>query len=102
MNLFPFQEAAIQEIRNKFLRYKDAPNMTEGKVDPFIQFLRAITGAGKTPILAATINEISLAYNSAPVVLWTSKTAAVVGQTLTNLDNGGKYHSFLPDFMVKD
>jgi len=102
VNLFPFQEAAIKEIRDKFLRYKGAPNMTEGQIDPFIQFLRAITGAGKTPILAEIVSEISLAYNCAPVVLWTSKTTAVVGQTLINLDNGGKYRSFLQDFMVKD
>ncbi|MEO8891652.1 MAG: DEAD/DEAH box helicase family protein [Coleofasciculaceae cyanobacterium] len=100
--LFPFQEAAITEIRDKFLQYRAAPNMTKGKEDPFVQFLRAITGAGKTPILAGAINEISQAYNYAPLILWTSKTAAVIGQTLSNFDHGGKYRSLIPGFTVKD
>ena len=70
MNLFPFQEQALQEIPDKFLHHLDILSPGEGRNYPFIQFLRAITGAGKTPILAA-----------------------VVGQTLANLDEGGKYHS---------
>jgi type III restriction enzyme len=102
MKLFPFQEAAVIEIRDKFLQYIAAPNMTKGKEDPFVQFLRAITGAGKTPILASSISDMSQAYDIAPVILWTSKTIAVVGQTLSNFDNGGKYYSLIPGFTVKD
>ena len=102
MNLFPFQDNAILEIRDKFLRYLDTSSMGEKKDKPFIQFLRAITGAGKTPILAGAISEMAQAVAPAPIVLWTSKTSAVVSQTLMNFDNGGKYHTLLHNFTAKD
>lgn len=102
MNLFPFQESALQEIRDKFLHHLDRLRPEEGRNYPFIQFLRAITGAGKTPILAGVVSEMALAVAPTPIILWTSKTSAVVSQTLENLDTGGKYHSLVQTFIVKD
>jgi len=71
MNLFPFQDNAVLEIRDKFLRYLDSSHTREKRDRPFIQFLRAITGAGKTPILAGAISEMAQAVAPTPIVLCT-------------------------------
>jgi type III restriction enzyme len=97
--LFPFQEEAAQALRNSALgwvahavggeipRYGTAPI-------PFLGQLKAVTGAGKTPILAEVIGSLGNA-----VVLWTSKSSAVVEQTFNNLR--GRYHGLLPATGVK-
>ena len=56
---------------------------------PFIGHLKAVTGAGKTPILASVVGNLQNA-----LVLWTSVSAAVVDQTYRNLR--GRYRSLLP------
>jgi len=56
---------------------------------PFIGHLKAVTGAGKTPILARVVADIENA-----LVLWTSVSAAVVDQTYRNLR--GRYRPLLP------
>lgn len=56
---------------------------------PFVGHLKAVTGAGKTPILAAVVGNIGNG-----LVLWTSKSGAVVDQTAHNL--AGKYRHLLP------
>lgn len=58
-------------------------------VIPFLGQLRAVTGAGKTPILANVVGELGPG-----VILWTSRSSAVVEQTYNNLR--GKYASELP------
>ncbi len=57
---------------------------------PFLGQLRAVTGSGKTPILAQVVSGIGDG-----VVIWTTRSSAVVEQTYTNLN--GKYHSLLPN-----
>jgi type III restriction enzyme len=92
--LFPFQEEATQAMRDAAMawvahaaksgppRYGDAPI-------PFLGQLKAVTGSGKTPILARTVAGLGDG-----VVLWTTRSSAVVEQTYTNLT--GRYRSLLP------
>ena len=56
---------------------------------PFLGQLRAVTGSGKTPILASVIGGLGDG-----LVMWTTRSSAVVEQTFTNLS--GRYGSLLP------
>ncbi len=56
---------------------------------PFLGQLKAVTGSGKTPVLAQVVAGIGDG-----VVLWTTRSSAVVEQTFANLN--GKYRSLLP------
>lgn len=56
---------------------------------PFLGQLKAVTGSGKTPVLANTVGGLGSA-----VIFWTTRSSAVVEQTFTNLN--GKYRSLLP------
>ena len=62
-----------------------------GKPEPFVCRLKAITGAGKTPILAVTAG-----YLKDGIILWTTQRGAIVSQTYDNLKPGGKYEDLLP------
>src|SRR5213075_1505996 len=62
---------------------------------PFIQILDALTGSGKTVILAKAVGEISKTASQNPVILWLSKASVVVEQSFNNLASGGKYHHLL-------
>ena len=63
-----------------------------GKLLPFLCRLRAITGSGKTPVLALTAQ-----YLREGIILWTTNRSSVISQTLTNLRPGGKYSPLLPE-----
>jgi len=63
---------------------------------PYFQALSAITGAGKTAILAQAVAEMSSGMTAQPVVLWVSKMRAVVEQTLLGLLPSGRYGGLLP------
>jgi type III restriction enzyme len=65
-------------------------DILEHRAIPFVGQLKAVTGAGKTPILADVIGRLSPA-----IVLWTTKFGSVVDQTVANLRAGGKYHHLL-------
>ena len=79
LKLFDFQEKAVLEIVEKYENYLD--NLAyliiknkEGEVKdeipvPFIQILDALTGSGKTVILAKTIGEISKLGAKKPIIL---------------------------------
>src|SRR5436305_7616979 len=56
---------------------------------PFLGQLKAVTGSGKTPVLAQTVAGLGDG-----VVLWTTRSSAVVEQTFTNLND--RYHALLP------
>jgi type III restriction enzyme len=95
-DLLPFQKYSsselaimIQEYPNG--RFKARYDSETGKQLPFLCRLRAITGAGKTPILCYTA---SLLGNG--IILWTTNRGAVVSQTFENLQPGGKYSPLLP------
>ena len=94
IRLFPFQEQAAAQLSEAADEWIEA--YAEGGVRklgltpiPFIGHLKAVTGAGKTPILAKVVGDLENA-----LVLWTSVSAAVVDQTHRNLR--GRYRSLLP------
>jgi type III restriction enzyme len=103
LKLFEFQEKAVLEIVEKYENYlNQSISITvkrksgdEETPVPFIQILDALTGSGKTVILAKTVGEISKLTPLKPIVLWLSKASVVVEQSFNNLTSGGKYHHLL-------
>lgn len=94
LRLFEFQDTAanrIAEAAADWVQYyaEDGPLYFGKTLIPFIGHLKAVTGAGKTPILAKVIADLGPA-----IVLWTSKSSAVADQTYRNLK--GKYAHLLP------
>jgi type III restriction enzyme len=94
VKLFDFQREAADQLGEAAQEWVTAyavhgPLRLGRTVIPFLGQLKAVTGAGKTPILARVCGEIGPA-----VVLWTAKSSAVVEQTYKNLL--GKYRSLLP------
>jgi type III restriction enzyme len=94
IKLFDFQREAADQLGEAAQEWVTAyasqgPLYLGRTVIPFLGQLKAVTGAGKTPILARVCGEIGPA-----VVLWTSKSSAVVEQTYKNLL--GKYRALLP------
>lgn len=101
MRLFPFQIAASSQIANRFAAYAADPLMsTRTRTVPFYQNLNALTGSGKTLILADTVSQIRSQLGVEPIVLWLSKGKVVVWQTLQNLASG-KYAELVGSFAIK-
>lgn len=94
--LLPFQEDATDKLRDaavewiETIRKTGLPpvNMDHEQV-PLLAQLQAITGAGKTPILASVVGGVGPA-----IVLWTTKSRVVVQQTAQKLR--GVYAPLLP------
>ncbi|MGI4789341.1 MAG: DEAD/DEAH box helicase family protein [Janthinobacterium lividum] len=82
--------AMIQEFPSE--RITAWYSQIDGKPLPLLCRLRAITGAGKTPILAVTADQLGNA-----IILWTTNRGSVIAQTKANLSSGGKYADLLPD-----
>ncbi len=82
--------AMIQEFPGG--RYKPRFDPETGLRLPFLCRLRAITGAGKTPILALTAQQLGDS-----VILWTTNRGAIIAQTKSNLLPGGRYADLLPE-----
>jgi len=100
VDIFTFQRKAATQISERFREYMDDPlYRTKTEIVPFFQNLSAITGAGKTLILADAISSMRVHLSCEPIVLWISKGKVVVSQTYTNL-SAGKYAEFLPNFNV--
>lgn len=101
--LLPFQSQASSQIAARYIflasdkrrpmEYADWPT-------PFYQALSALTGAGKTPILADAVAQMRAYMGLEPIVLWVSKSRAVVDQTLGNFRPGGKYEGLVEGFIV--
>lgn len=94
LRLFDFQETAANQIAEAaadWVQYfvDDGPLYFGKTPIPFVGHLKAVTGAGKTPILAKVVADLTPA-----IVLWTSKSSAVADQTYRNLN--GKYSHLLP------
>ncbi len=101
MDLFPFQIQASTQLADRFHHYMKDPLTVRGsKIVPFYQNLAAITGSGKTLILADCIEQIRSRLPIEPIVLWLSKGKVVVWQTFTNLSSG-KYADLLGGYVVK-
>ena len=82
------QKAALQLVETAVRYFTGGPDVSGGRPVPFVGQLKAVTGAGKTPILADVVSRLKPA-----LVLWTTKYGAVVDQTVTNLR--GKYRPLL-------
>jgi type III restriction enzyme len=92
--LFSFQEEASQAMRDAAMAWiahaatNGPPRWGETPI-PFLGQFKAVTGSGKTPILAETVGGLGDG-----VALWTTRSSAVVEQTYANLT--GKYRALLP------
>lgn len=101
MDLMDFQTKASENITNRCAEYNKEPLFkTKNQLVPFYQNLSAITGSGKTLILADAIEQIRASLSTEPVVLWLSKGKVVVWQTYDNLSTG-KYSENIPNYEVK-
>ena len=103
IELFDFQQVASNTIAERFaelLNDPNAPTMTRQWVTFFYQALSAITGSGKTPILADAVAQMRAHLSAEPLVLWCSKNRVVVEQTLANFQAGGKYEKLLEGFVA--
>ncbi|MGS0997531.1 DEAD/DEAH box helicase family protein [Rhodanobacter sp. UC4451_H18] len=103
LELKPFQILAARQIANRYAAFANHPHrpVHKGtKPRPFYQALSAITGAGKTPILAEAVTLMRLHFPAEPIVFWMSKARSVVQQTYTNFEDGGKYSAIVEDFRV--
>ena len=100
MNLYLFQNEVATSVAEKFCEYQTDPLLvTRETTVPFFQNISAITGAGKTIILADIITQMRLYLSTEPIALWISKGRVVVAQTYANLSTG-KYSQFIPNFNV--
>jgi superfamily II DNA or RNA helicase len=95
--LKPFQLRAADALTQMLQTYPSPPyepwhRPKDGQPYPFICRLKAITGSGKTPMLATTAAALGDA-----IILWTTNRGAVISQTLTNLSAGGSYAPLLPE-----
>lgn len=103
MNLFPFQIEAATSIADRFATLVTDPRRPFETRDipvPFFQALSALTGAGKTPILAESVQQIRAHLVGEPAVIWLSKARVTVDQTLVNLQPGGKYAALCDGFTI--
>lgn len=102
-DLLPFQSKASNQIARRFIllaRDEDRPWEKRAWATPYYQALGAITGSGKTPVLADAVAQIRAYMATEPIVLWISKSKAVVEQTMMNFRPGGKYEGLVEGFLV--
>ncbi len=91
IDLLPYQSRAADQIVRRFIALRDDPERpweTQHWKTPFYQALSAITGSGKTAILADAVAQMRPQMDGEPIVLWISKAKAVVEQTFANLSAG--------------
>lgn len=103
IELKPFQVRAAKQIADRYAYFASHPYRPtyKGKLPrPFYQALSAITGAGKTPVLAEAVTLMRLHMGVEPIVFWMSKAKSVVQQTYTNFSGGGKYADIVDNFHV--
>lgn len=102
-NLLPYQTRAADQITRRYqLLASDRRRPMEHREwpTPYYQALAAITGSGKTAILADAVAQIRSRMAAEPIVLWISKAKAVVDQTYSNFEPGGKYEGLIEGFLV--
>jgi len=103
ITLLPYQSKAADQIANRFNKLisdRDRPYVKASWPVPYYQALSALTGAGKTPILADAVSQIRGMVPVEPIILWISKAKAVVDQTFGNFQPGGKYDKFVEGFNI--
>lgn len=102
LELKRFQTKAAGSIADRyafFANHDERPHRGK-KPQPFFQALSALTGAGKTPILAEAVARMRAHFGCEPIVFWMSKAKSVVAQTYTNFSKGGKYSEIIDGFRV--
>jgi len=101
LELKVFQSESAKTIVDRYAFFANHPDRPRKgtKPRPFFQALSALTGAGKTPILAQAVALMRAHFGTEPIVLWMSKARSVVAQTYTNF-SGGKYSEIVEDFRV--
>lgn len=102
LKLKEFQTQAAGTIAQRYAFFANHPERPHKgpRPRPFFQALSAITGAGKTPILAQAITDLRALVDGEPIVFWMSKAKSVVAQTFANFTEGGKYNEIVGDFKV--
>src|ERR1700733_12181567 len=97
--LLRFQAEAARQIADRFEILNDDPDgrptFTRLYPVPFFQGLSALTGAGKTLILAQAVADMAIGMPTKPVVLWVTRLRVVVEQSFQRLRPGGSYASVL-------
>lgn len=97
-SLLPFQATAVDEVVEGLSSYEGAHNTYQksqknpkelwGKPKPYLHRIKAVTGAGKTPMLAAVAGRLKDC-----LIIWTTPRRAVISQTTESLC--GKYNNLL-------
>lgn len=103
IQLLEFQQIAANTIAERFAKLlsdPSAPTMTRQWETFYYQALSALTGSGKTPILADAVSQMRAHLTGEPLVLWVSKHRVVVDQTLANFQAGGKYQNLVEGFLA--
>lgn len=97
-----FQADAAKTIAERYAFFASHPyRPRKGSIPrPFFQALSALTGAGKTPILAQSVALMRSHFALEPIVFWMSKAKSVVAQTYGNFSAGGKYAEIIDGFRV--
>jgi type III restriction enzyme len=67
------QDAAGKLVQSAVSYFTNGPDISGGRPVPFVGQLQAVTGAGKTPILADVVGRLKPA-----IILWTTKFGSVV------------------------
>lgn len=101
--LLDFQSRAARQIADRFELLnsdEDRPTFTAKYPVPYFQALSALTGAGKTAILAEAVAEMAAGMVPPPIVFWISRLTSVVSQTVTAMSTGGRYATLIPGFVV--
>ena len=101
LELKVFQSECAKAIADRYAFFASHPDRPRkgNKPRPYFQALSALTGAGKTPILAQAVSLMRGYFGTEPIVLWMSKARSVVAQTYTNF-SGGKYTELADGFRV--
>jgi type III restriction enzyme len=102
LELKVFQSDSAKLMSERFAFFANHPDRPRkgNKPRPFFQALSALTGAGKTPILAQAVALMRGYFAAEPIVLWMSRAKSVVAQTYTNFSAGGKYSEIIEGFRV--
>ena len=97
-----FQADAAKTIVDRYAFFAGHPyRPSKGpKPRPFFQALSALTGAGKTPVLAQAVTLLRSHFSSEPIIFWMSKAKSVVAQTYSNFSAGGKYSEIVDGFRI--
>jgi type III restriction enzyme len=102
LELKVFQSDSAKLIADRYSFFAHHPDRPRKGTKPraFFQALSALTGAGKTPILAQAVSLIRTHLTAEPIVFWMSRAKPVVAQTYLNFSAGGKYSEILDGFRV--